>query len=68
MNGILKELVEQTAAMQALLNRFVFYLVPVVNPDGVARGHYRLDSKGVNLNRCYISPKPKEHGAVYAVK
>jgi len=38
---------------QALLQNFVFVIVPMINPDGVSRGHYRTDLKGRDLNRTY---------------
>jgi hypothetical protein len=40
----------------------------MLNPDGVARGYYRLDTKAYNLNRYYLNPEPANHPTIYAVK
>jgi hypothetical protein len=53
---------------QALRAAFVFKIVPMLNPDGVARGHFRLDQFGANLNRCYLSPSPKYQPSIFAVR
>ena len=50
----------------ALRERFVFKLIPMLNPDGVTQGHYRGDSKGCDLNRKYSSPDPEHHPSIYA--
>ena len=46
----------------------MFKIIPALNPDGVSRGYYRLDTKGQNLNRFYLLPSRIEHPTIYATK
>jgi len=51
LNGILDFLSDdENPCTMTLLNHFVVKIIPMLNPDGVARGHYRLDPLGNNLN------------------
>ena len=40
----------------------------MLNPDGVSRGMYRMDTKAYNLNRFYLNPEPQNHPTIYAIK
>ena len=51
-----------------LMDEFVFKIVPMLNPDGIYRGYYRLETFSRNLNRYYTSPCYKEQPTVYAIK
>lgn len=68
-NGFLKFILrKEDHRAAALRDTFVFKMVPILNPDGVKRGHYRTDSLGKNLNRVYSNPDRSRHPSIYAVK
>ncbi|CCW60684.1 unnamed protein product [Phytomonas sp. EM1] len=52
---------------RALRQHFVFFIVPMLNPDGVLRGHSRADAAGVDLNRTYRNPSFKRHPATFSL-
>ncbi len=59
---------EDDIRAQKLRENFIFLLVPMLNPDGVFRGHYRTDSRGVNLNRVYLETDAEVHPTIFATK
>lgn len=52
--------------LKLVLHHFVFVIIPILNPDGVYRGHYRTDTHGHNLNRCYVNPDRQTQPTIYA--
>lgn len=69
MNGIINLLVNKDDPIAILLRRqFVFKLIPMLNPDGVARGHYRTDTRGCNLNRYYLNPSWEYHPSIFGAR
>jgi predicted deacylase len=69
MQGILDFLVDLKDARAYFLRKyFVFVLVPMLNPDGVSRGHCRMDIFNQNLNRHYKNPSLAEQPSCYAIK
>lgn len=69
LEGIIKFLVNKGDARAALLRHFfVFQIVPMVNPDGVFHGHYRMDVYNNNLNRFYKYPDPQKQPSIFAIR
>ena len=67
-NGLLRFLFSGDARARLLLRHFVFKMVPMLNPDGVAEGHYRMDIYGNNLNRFYLDPSASRQPSAYAMR
>lgn len=54
LEGLLELLTRRDDPVAAALRRlYVWRLVPMLNPDGVSRGHFRRDARGDDLNRHY---------------
>lgn len=50
-NWALQSLIDRIFELQALRNSYDFYIVPMVNPDGVFLGNHRTGVLGQDLNR-----------------
>lgn len=69
MNGVIDFLTRLDDARAYILRKnFVFLLVPMLNPDGVFRGHCRMDIFNQNLNRYYNSPDLTKQPSCYAIR
>lgn len=68
LDSILQILLSKDPRAIVLRNQFVFKIIPMLNPDGVARGHFRVDQNGINLNRCYAFPNFLDQPSIFAVK
>lgn len=67
LDSLLQILLSNDPRAVAIRNAFVFKIIPVLNPDGVYRGNFRVDQNGINLNRCYAYPDQNHHPTIYAV-
>jgi hypothetical protein len=54
--GMIEALLENTAEAAKLREQLCLYVMPLANKDGVARGHTRFNSLGMDLNRNWHQP------------
>ncbi len=68
MEGIIKYLTGNSVGANRLRNAYIFKIVPMLNPDGVAIGNYRCSLAGHDLNRQWIDPKRHLFPEIYHTK
>lgn len=68
MEGFIRFISSKHPEAAMLRNRFVFKIVPMLNPDGVIAGNSRTSMSGNDLNRTCISPSPENHPEIFALK
>ncbi len=66
--GVIRYLISSDEGAHFLRSRYVFKIVPMLNPDGVIIGNYRSSLSGNDLNRQWIAPISKLYPEIYAVK
>lgn len=66
--GVIDYLISSDESAKQLRNRYVFKVVPMLNPDGVVVGNYRCSLAGNDLNRQWIFPSTKYNPEISAVK
>jgi murein tripeptide amidase MpaA len=68
MKGLIDFLVSKAPEARVLREKFVFKIVPMLNPDGVINGNYRCSLAGSDLNRRYKNPSKVLFPVIYNIK
>ncbi|XP_015761742.1 PREDICTED: cytosolic carboxypeptidase 2-like [Acropora digitifera] len=68
LKGMLDFLTSGHYIAEKLRRKFVFKLVPMLNPDGVIVGNYRTNLAARDLNRTYKDPKKESFPTVWHMK
>lgn len=68
MKGVTEFLLSARSDAEYLRNNCVFYVVPMLNPDGVMQGNYRCSLSGNDLNRKYALPSKTFHPEIFHLK
>nr|XP_006004791.1 PREDICTED: cytosolic carboxypeptidase 2-like [Latimeria chalumnae] len=66
--GILDFLISEDPTAKELRRRFIFKVIPMLNPDGVIVGNYRCSLAARDLNRNYRFPKKEVFPSVWHTK
>lgn len=66
--GTIDFLLSNSHSARSLRHKFVFKIVPMLNPDGVIYGNYRCSLLGVDLNRKWKDPNILLHPTIFYTK
>lgn len=67
-HGVIKFLLSDCPEANELRDKFIFKIIPMLNPDGVVYGNYRSSMLGVDLNRRWKNPSKFLHPSIYYAK
>ena len=68
MEGVIKYLISDKKEAEILRQKYIFKIIPMVNPDGVIYGNFRCNLSGVDLNRKWFNTNRIIHPTPYAIK
>jgi hypothetical protein len=66
--SVINTLLNNSEQSNNLLNKYVFKIIPMLNPDGVIHGHYRNNILGKDLNRMWQDPRDNVTPTIYYLK
>ena len=59
-HGFINFLVSKDCLANKLRDKFEFWIMPIINPDGVIAGNYRCNTQGKDMNRHFFSDDDPE--------
>ena len=68
MQGVIDFLLSEASEAQFLREKFIFKIVPMLNPDGVIHGNSRCSLEGCDLNRKWRAPSKELHPTIFYTK
>ena len=63
--GLIEFLLSNDQKANNLRKHYIFKIVPMLNPDGVIRGNFRMNSAGKDLNRMWAEENEETSPSVY---
>ena len=66
--GVLDFMLSDDVAARFVRDKYIIFMIPCLNPDGVGVGNYRSSLAGVDLNRVWHNPNKLFHPLIFAAK
>ena len=66
--SVINNLLNNSEQSNNLLDKYIFKIIPMLNPDGVIHGHYRNNILGKDLNRMWQDPRENITPTIFYLK